>query len=391
MNILIYMPILSKRLGGIYQYTIALLETLKDDKKNNYFVLCDNSNIELMKTIESFKYFKIIQFDVNKLFYFGNRINRLKRKLNQLFPVLQLSEKGYLIQLLKKYKIDIVHCPYQRYEDTGLIPFITTIHDVQELHFPEYFTAEERAFRAIHYKLAIEKSKKVIVSYAHVKNDILKYFNVPENKIEIVLLHMKNLWIEKISQSQLIVKSKLTSFDQFILYPAATWPHKNHKFLFNAISELAKKGIIIQAVCTGNMTEHYSYLIKLIHDLGIENQIEFKGIVSELELFSLYNYAIGVVIPTKYEAGSFPLYESIILNKPVICSNVTSLPETLKNNDYIFEPDNIEVFKERLIQLCFNEEYKNKCKQHLRLLSNEIKNENCLKDLMNIYDSCKNN
>ena len=47
-----------------------------------------------------------------------------------------------------------------------------------------------------------------------------------------------------------------------------------------------------------------------------------------------------VVIPTRYEAGSGPLYEAMKYSAPVICSNVTSLPDTMGNNEFLFDPEN---------------------------------------------------
>jgi glycosyltransferase involved in cell wall biosynthesis len=45
-----------------------------------------------------------------------------------------------------------------------------------------------------------------------------------------------------------------------------------------------------------------------------------------------------VVIPTEYEAGSYPLFEAMLQKAPVICSDVTSLPETIGDRRFIFDP-----------------------------------------------------
>ena len=48
-----------------------------------------------------------------------------------------------------------------------------------------------------------------------------------------------------------------------------------------------------------------------------------------------------MVIPTLYEAGSGPLYEAMRYSSPVICSNITSLPETIGNDKFIFDPNSV--------------------------------------------------
>ena len=72
----------------------------------------------------------------------------------------------------------------------------------------------------------------------------------------------------------------------------------------------------------------------------------------------MYKKAHGVVIPTKYEAGSFPLIESIFLQIPVICSNVTSLPETIGNSDFTFDPRNENEIIDKLEKIYFDSSYR---------------------------------
>ena len=53
---------------------------------------------------------------------------------------------------------------------------ITTLHDVQELHYPQFFTSTERANRAVNYKKAVDGADAVIVFYDVTKpRTIIKY------------------------------------------------------------------------------------------------------------------------------------------------------------------------------------------------------------------------
>ena len=63
-------------------------------------------------------------------------------------------------------------------------------------------------------------------------------------------------------------------------------------------------------------------------------------------------------MPTLYEAGSFPLMESILMGIPVVCSNVTSLPETIGDNQFVFDPNNINDIAEKIIKIWDDENYR---------------------------------
>jgi hypothetical protein len=60
------------------------------------------------------------------------------------------------------------------------------------------------------------------------------------------------------------------------------------------------------------------------------------------------SHAELVVVPTLYEAGSFPLNEAMNYGIPVICSNVTSLPDQIQDKRYIFDPNNIDEMADKM-------------------------------------------
>jgi glycosyltransferase involved in cell wall biosynthesis len=135
--------------------------------------------------------------------------------------------------------------------------------------------------------------------------------------------------------------------NKFILYPAATWIHKNHSVLFRALEHLKSKGMEIPLICTGNKTDYFKILCKEMESMDIKSQVKFLGLVSEADLIGLYKMASLVVIPTLYEAGSGPLFEAMRYRVPVICARTTSLPETIANDEFVFDPKD----SERLAQL----------------------------------------
>ena len=65
------------------------------------------------------------------------------------------------------------------------------------------------------------------------------------------------------------------------------------------------------------------------------------GHVCQELLDEIYYRASAVVVPTKFEAASFPIYEAQARGKAVACSNATSLPEQVKDSALIFDPENI--------------------------------------------------
>ena len=87
-----------------------------------------------------------------------------------------------------------------------------------------------------------------------------------------------------------------------------------------------------------------------------------------------------VVIPTLYEAGSGPLYEAMRYQVPVICAETTSLPETINNPKYIFNPKIIGELISLITRMLSDEN---------ELINNKINSKNRMKELgeKNYYSS----
>jgi glycosyltransferase involved in cell wall biosynthesis len=386
MNILFNIPDLSKEFGGVYQYSVALLKILaKSNLPHHFYVLCNNPDQDIKEIVESnsnfnftktqppiYSRFKLFRF---RMFNFLFRLLRLKKRL---------KSKDLYDCIIRDYEIEIIHTPMQYLIKKPNVKSITTLHDVQELHFPEFFTSAQRAYRAVHYKKVIDGADAVIVSYNHVKIDIVKYFDKPMIQVHTVLLDMQDLWFEKITTRNSKVLDKFNLPLAFLLYPASSWEHKNHLRLIEAIKFL--NNAEIHLICTGHPTEYYTNRIKpFIKEKGLADKIKFVGIVSDEELFELYHTCRAVVVPTLYEAGSFPLVESILMGIPVVCSNVTSLPETIGHNSFIFDPINIDDIADKINKIWSDDIFRKENIALLKIQALKLNNNSAASRINTIY------
>jgi glycosyltransferase involved in cell wall biosynthesis len=196
------------------------------------------------------------------------------------------------------------------------------------------------------------------VSFEHVKQDLIKYFCLSESKVFVCPLPYNQIKLASPNEQEAdLYTKKYSNLKEFILHPAQTWEHKNHLSLIKAVELIKDKyQRSINVVCTGKKNKFFDETIeKYLISSSVSDQINFMGIVPETELYWLYKNCSLVVVPTLYEAGSFPLLEAMSLNVPVICSSVTSLPETIGDSRFIFDPLNIEQMGE-LITETLNDE-----------------------------------
>jgi glycosyltransferase involved in cell wall biosynthesis len=155
---------------------------------------------------------------------------------------------------------------------------------------------------------------------------------------------------------------------QFLLTVGWIVPHKNQKVLFDALGLLRQRGTSIPLVCvgpnsdqlqpskTGNAHGYVAELLKLAETLGLKNERDFFGLgyVGDFELDCLYRLASALVIPSLYEAGSFPALEAVRAMCPVACSQIPAHIEQarlLGDNIWLFDPHSAENLADTIEQM----------------------------------------
>ena len=239
-------------------------------------------------------------------------------------------------------------------------PALFTLHDVQELHLPANFTSGERASRAVYNALLQRGARGVVVSFEHVREDLLRFFQFAPGRIHLVPFPVEAPAAPV--QAEPYVPPGVNG--PFFLYPAQTWPHKNHALLLDAFARMPSRSPHL--VFTGRATPHAEALRARAEALGLSARVHWLGLVSDAQLAGLYQACRAVVLPTRYEAGGFPLYEAIRHGTPALCSTATSLPGVMGSPDYVFSPDDPDRLAGLLERLVTDEVFWQACRAHIQ-------------------------
>lgn len=236
----------------------------------------------------------------------------------------------------------VVHFPRQDGFLTS-IPSIFHPHDLQHVHFPEFFADAERCHRDLWYKTLADQAALVSVTSRWGKRDLMEHLGIPPEKIAVVplapALAAYGEPMDEVAQAATLARFGVSR--PFALYPAQTWPHKNHVRLVRAVRLARERGSDVTLVCTGALNDGYPEVRRAVVEAGLEGCVTFLGYVTAAELQALYASARCLVMPTLFEAaGGFgPVAEAFLSGVPVACSHVTSLPEQVGDAALLFDPD----------------------------------------------------
>jgi len=301
------------------------------------------------------------------------------------------GEQALLPFQLMKEKIDIIHYPHFNSPFFYFKPSVVTIHDVTPYHFPGHRMSSwmrRHGFRFV-FKNSVFRAKKVITVSESTKNDVIKYFNVPKDKITVTYLGVKSDF-QVIKDYGIInkVKEKYGISKPFIFYVGVWRNHKNLPGLIRAFHILKTRyNLDYQLVIGGNEDPHYPEVRQTWEKLGLENDIIRPGFISNQDLPIFYNAADIYVIPSFIEGFGLIGIEAMACGTPVVSSNTSSLPEVLGNAAEYFDPKDKNQMAEKMYQVISN---KNKKQDLINKGFEQIKKyswQKCAEKTLQIYNS----
>lgn len=253
--------------------------------------------------------------------------------------------------------VEVMHFTSQDGFRTRL-PSIYHPHDLQHLHRPEFFGRAQRRWREAYYGELCRRAEMVAVASTWVKRDVVERLHLAPGKVEVVPLAPAlepDLRPDPLRGAGL--RARLSLPEQFVFLPAQTWPHKNHLGLLEALARVRdRRGATLPLVCSGHLTDHAAVIRARAAQLGLAGSLHLLGFVPPEDLRELYGLARCVVIPTLFEAASFPLWEAFQSGVPAACSNVTSLPEQAGDAALVFDPGDLEAMADAIWRVFTDED-----------------------------------
>ena len=232
-------------------------------------------------------------------------------------------------------------------------PFVFTLHDLQEKYYPQYFSVLKRIWRHAINKILTARAKKIVCESKFVRQDIVNFFGIEENKIHVIPAPpVSTLTSSSVSELQMEkVWEKFSLPAQYLFYPAQFWLHKNHLRLVEAFAIIAASFPDLSLVLTGKVRDEHRRVFARVEELGLTSRVIHVGYIETEELAAIYRGATFIVVPTLFESISIPVYEAFALGVPVCASAVVGLPEQVGDAGLLFDPTSVDDIAKTMTRL----------------------------------------
>ena len=322
---------------GVSNYTSDLVRhLLKIDKRNQYILF--GTSLRLRNKLYEFK--KSIEDYENVTFKF-------RFLPPTLFELLANRLRILPVEKLTGQEVDVFHSsdwtqPKTKSKNTKKV---TTIHDMTVNLFPSSF--DPKIIKAQKQRLRIVKEEVdlVIADSQTTKDDIIKFLEIPEEKIKVVYLGVSEEFRPADDERINAVLQKYKIKKPYILSVGTQEPRKNIQKLIDSFEKIREEQPDFSLVLVGKQGWGQGF--------HFTEGVIWTGYIPKEDLVSVYSGSRVFVYPSLYEGFGLPILEAMACGVPVVTSNNSSMTEIAKDVAILVDPRS-ETQLEKAIKMVIN-------------------------------------
>ncbi|MFQ4140809.1 glycosyltransferase family 1 protein [Chlorogloeopsis sp. ULAP02] len=341
--------------GGGFTFESELFDALTElaPYSAHSFVICSQEK-ETPQQISSVKNIDFLSFHLSFQERWRYQLARVRKFLSIKLrhPRSKFKIEGWYDDFILKYVVEnginfILYInPFYFYKSLLDLPYVTVLWDLQhqlQPYFPEVSANDEWERREKLYAVKLRRASTIITGTEAGKAEIERFYQVPTQRIRILPLPTPQFALDAPVCPDLSLLEKYNIPNNYLLYPAQFWSHKNHVGLLLAIKLLREKyNLIFPLVFIGSDRGNELYVRQMVAELELSKQVHFLGFVPQEDLMHLYRDAFALTFVSFFGPDNLPPLEAMALQCPVIASNVSGAKEQLGDAALLVDPKDVE-------------------------------------------------
>lgn len=219
------------------------------------------------------------------------------------------------------------------------IKSVVTIHDLIFLRFPQYYRFIDRKIYTYKFRKACENSDRIIAISECTKQDIIRHFQIPAEKIEVIYQGCDISFTQTATdEKKKEVREKYQLPEHFILNVGSIEERKNALSVVKTLPMLSQH---IHIVIVGRRTKYTEEIERFTKENILSERVHIISNVPFNDLPALYQSADIFVYPSRFEGFGIPIIEALYSGIPVVAATGSCLEEAGGPNSIYIHPDDI--------------------------------------------------
>jgi D-inositol-3-phosphate glycosyltransferase len=235
---------------------------------------------------------------------------------------------------------DLIHSHYWLSGEVGglaknrwCMPHVVMFHTTGIAKRVACSQEREPALRLVAEKRLACKSDRILAATENEKNLLMKYYNVPEEKIGTVPCGVNLERFQPVAKELARKELGLQDARFLVLYVGRFAPVKGISRLVAAAAHLrSRRGLMFMIAGGGDRrTQAFAELGRLARRASVQDIVKFQGSVDHDLLPLFYSAADVLVVPSYYESFGLVALESLACGTPVIAARVGAMDTLIRD------------------------------------------------------------
>lgn len=233
-------------------------------------------------------------------------------------------------------RLDLVHHAGGTAPPMRGAPYVLTVHDLQPLEQRATHSRMKRAYLGAVLPRSVHAARRIAVPSEFVRQSLLTTLDANPLRV-VVIPHGVETHPAPTPADELTERYRLDG--PVVLYPAITYPHKNHAVLVDAFASVVAVHPDAVLVLTGGTGAEEERLAAQVDRLQLRDRVRRTGRISAADVAGLYRAAAVVAVPSRYEGFGLPAVEALAYGAPLVAAAATALPEVVGEAGVLVDPD----------------------------------------------------
>jgi glycosyltransferase involved in cell wall biosynthesis len=266
----------------------------------------------------------------------------------RLKPLRVVAENTWLAAQARQDGLDLVHHLNAVLPMVRRTPGIVTVHDLQPFDMAANFHPAKRVYLHRSVPRSVRGARLVLAPSEFVRQGVIDRFGVAPQRVRAIR------WGVEPPSTQISVAQAQARYGlprRWFVFPAVTWPHKNHEMLVRAFATVAAKEHDVMLVLTGGEGQAEETLGDEITRLGLRGRVRRTGRIPRADLLAIVRGATALTFPSRYEGFGLPVLEAMSLGTPVLAADAASLPEVVGDAGRLIDAGDVDAWGQAMLEL----------------------------------------
>ncbi|MDR2469143.1 MAG: glycosyltransferase family 4 protein [Tannerella sp.] len=263
------------------------------------------------------------------------------------------------------------------------IKTVVSVHDLIFLRYPQFYKPVDRTIYRLKCRYACRHADRIIAVSECTKRDIVSFFHIPANKIEVVYQSCHpSFGVEADEERRATVAAKYGLPRRYLLNVGSIERRKNLLLVVKALKHLPDD---IHLVAVGKSTPYQTEVETYAKLSGVSSRLHILNHAPFDDLPALYRLASVFVYPSFFEGFGIPVIEALTCGTPVVAARGSCLEEAGGPDSLYVDPEDETELAQKIIEITGNKDLAIRMREKGREYVRRFSNEHIATALMNAY------